>query len=351
MIKTIKIDAALQVLAPATGGKMINILSCVMMNAENGRIRLTSTNTELQISTHIDAEVSTPVNACVDYQKLTQFAKSASGQEINIKLDKDKLALKARSRSSLNALPISDFPEMFAETDGAVSVSMDAAELSDAIDSIAFACASGHVTPALNGMLFRVTDGVLTISASDAMRLATTSIPVQSSESIDAIIPKQSAMAIAKTFRSGEITILLRKNNLSITNGDTCLIAKNIEARYPDFSKVLAIQTIPGSVDQSQLIESIGAVMLSAPKSGAMGFSFDNDTLVLNSKNEQGEESVIDASIHYDGNPLFLCANYAFVVDAAKKLNGKIDLGLGDRFLIMQDDSKKALYVVMTMRT
>lgn len=349
MIKVTGLDKALQIVAPAIGGKVMPILQCAKIDADGDFIKITGNNTEVQISTKIQADIKGDYSFCIDHSKFFLFAKNSGGSEIQITEKDAKATLKAKSRSTLNTLNSEDFPAISVILDDSATVSLSANELAAAIDSVAFSAAANDVRFYLTGILFSIKDGLLTLSASDGVRLAKTSISVKSTGDIYAIIPRSAALSIAKTFISGDIDIQIGRNTLRIDDGTTEMIVKNIDAKYPDFSKVFVMDRQDMVVDKVDLMSAIDSCMISAGSSGALTMSINNNDASLSARNEIGEESNSSMSCDFSGK-FEISFKASYLTDVIKKLNGKINIGLHQSSLLISSINTNAKYVVMPIR-
>ena len=350
MIKTSNLSPVLSILGIAAGKTPVPILKCIKVEADNNKMHMTASNLEMQIEYFLDCEVVKPMSFCADADKLTQFAKVAGKNEIEIKFDKEKLSLKSKSRSNINFMPVENFPAMSVSTEGSVSVTIDAETFSNAINYTSISVAVNHTLIALNGFYIAIKDGFATITTSDSKRLSQSKIPVNCDGEIECVIPKQSALTIAKLFQSGDITIVLNRNSLSIENDNIKLVSKNIDAKYPIFNKIFSIPTVPAQIESGDFINGIesGGINSNSKHMG-VHLNFAKDSLKIESFNENGEESLSEVECKFSGD---IVAGFCktLLIDAAKKIDGVIDLGICAQFITMQNDNKNNLQLVMSMR-
>jgi DNA polymerase-3 subunit beta len=350
MIKISNLSPVLSILGIAAGKTPMPILKCIKVEADNNKMNMTASNLEMQIEYFLDCEVIKPMSFCADADKLAQFAKVAGKNEIEIKFDKEKLSLKSKSRSNINFMPVENFPAMLVSTEGSVSVTIDAETFSNAINYTSISVAVNHTSIALNGFYIAIKDGFATITTSDSKRLSQSKIPVNYDGEIECVIPKQSALTIAKLFQSGDIEIVLNRNSLSIESDNIKLISKNIDAKYPIFNKIFYIPTVPAQIESSDFINCIEAGGINSDsRYMAVVLNFSKNEIGIESFNENGEQSSSEVECQFSGDiSVGFCKT--LLIDAAKKIEGAIELDICSQFITMKNDNKNNLQLVMSMR-
>ena len=89
----------------------IPILANVLLQADDGKLTVTATDLDIQISSTAPAEGT--LSATVDAKRLSDIARRLSGDVVTLDQKDDKLVVKSgRSRFTLPTLPIEDFPHL-----------------------------------------------------------------------------------------------------------------------------------------------------------------------------------------------------------------------------------------------
>jgi len=351
MIKTDQLGKALPIIQPAVSGKSMPILGMIKIDANQDRIKLTSCNTDMQIETECDGSSTDSESFCIDADKIGRFAKSANGAMIDIKIKDGKAEMKAKSRSKLDIMPAENFHLMDLNVKGAVKVVISALSLSSAIDSVVYAAADNDPSrPYLNGVLFRVSNGVLSLISSDGCRMSRFSIDADGDD-IDCIIPKKTAMTISKTFKTGDIEILMRRSAVSVFDGATRITGRCIDARFPDFSRVTDCQTESIDVDISDLISAVECSMLTSLSSGRIDLVAENNVINISASNETGESSVSSSQCVFNGS-VSISVNGRYVMEAAKKLSGsiKMNVSAGKAQFITLIGADGSFHLIMSLK-
>lgn len=360
-VKSNDLNNALNMVAPVAlgSGKVMPILGCVKITTDSDKKRLSivASNMEMQIETSCHAEFPyhDSNGGCIDADKLSKFTK-ASGNDVvlDITIGSDnKAVLKGKSRSTVNVLNVSDFPEMRVDLDKSIIVKLASSDLALAFDNVNHCVAQNDVRLFLNGISFKLVNGELTVVGSDGFRLSTITLPVNVSNdlSIDCIIPLKTAQTIAKTFKAGNIELRLNRSSLSVTDGETTIIGKNIDAKFPDFGRVLnVVRTNNLVVNRADLISGIESVLLTATdqvKRVSMKFTDNNINLVC--RNSQGEQSETDILCEYDGESFEFGINADYLLASAKKIENIINVHWIDTtsFILTGSDESGPVHLLM----
>jgi DNA polymerase-3 subunit beta len=357
-VKSSELNAALSLVAPvsAGAGKIMTILGCTKLDVIDNKLNIVASNLEMQISTSCNVEGDI-LSGCIDADKISKFTK-ASGNDVIVDItigSDNKAVLKGKSRSTVNVLPANDFPEMKVDFNKSITVKMSASDLAFAFDNVSHCVAINDVRYYLNGINFKLSNGELTIVGSDGFRLSTVTIPVNCSESIECIIPLKTAQTIAKVFKNGDIDLVLSKNSLSVTDGETTIIGKNIDAKYPDFSRQFNIER-PNHiiVNRADFVSGIESVLLTATDLvKKITITFSKDNIHFESSNSQGEKSEADISCDFSGKEFVFGANSDYVLASAKKIDGNIHIHFADdcsNFIMTEDSEAGATHLLMPIR-
>ncbi len=363
MIKTQNLSSTLNVLYPAVqGNKIMPILSCIKMESiEKKNIKLTSSNLEMQISVSVDAKIDDNVNLCINYDKLNQFSRSNKDVDIEI-LDagKDKIKLKSNSTSTINTFPPNAYPDMVIDNENSINLELDTNEFQNALNSISYSAGINDIRPFLHGVNFELKNQILKLTCSDGHRLATTSIYVDCDYDLEisCVIPIKTAQTLAKTFsnKEGKLLLSINKNSFSANNETTNITGKNIDAVFPNFSKLFELERLNHAiVDNKLLINGIESVLITAREiSTAIVLTFESDNIHVVAENQNGEISIADIKCIYTGNKIEFGLSANYLIESAKKINGDISINLDDDTknitLIENGIEHSAMHLIMQLK-
>jgi DNA polymerase-3 subunit beta len=299
------------------------ILSGVLLRAEGSTVTLSSFDYEVSAQTSITADVSEDGAVLVSGRLLADIASRLPNAAVEFTTSDGKIAVKCGSaRFTLSSMPVEEYPSL-PVVDG-VESTIAGDVFSDAIAQVAVAASRDDVTPVITGVQLDITDGRLSLVATDRYRVAVREIGATSSSatgSLTALIPARTLSEIGKIFTHAAImTITI------VSGGDRELIAFSadqktvtsllIKGNFPPVKRLF-----PDTVENyavigtAELIESTRRVQLVLERDAALRYSFSEDGLTLEaigSENAQASET-IDA--HLTGGETTVSLKPQFLID------------------------------------
>jgi DNA polymerase-3 subunit beta len=299
------------------------ILSGVLLRAEGSIVTLSSFDYEVSAQTSITADVSEDGAVLVSGRLLADIASRLPNSVVEFTTSDGKIAVKCGSaRFTLSSMPVEEYPSL-PVVDG-VESTIPGDIFSDAIAQVAVAASRDDVTPVITGVQLDITDGQLSLVATDRYRVAVREIGATSSSatgSLTALIPARTLSEIGKIFTHAAImTITI------VSGGDRELIAFSadqktvtsllIKGNFPPVKRLFP-ETVENYavISTAELIESTRRVQLVLERDAALRYSFSEDGLTLEaigSENAQASET-IDA--HLTGGETTVSLKPQFLID------------------------------------
>jgi DNA polymerase III subunit beta len=344
----------------------IPILSNVLIEAsENGAIKLTATDLDLQVVETFAAEVETAGSTTVSAHTLFEIArKLPEGSQVQLHAADGRMAVNAgRARFSLSTLPRDDFP-MIAEGELPTSFELPASSLIQIIDKTRFAISTEETRYYLNGIFLHVAEEgepVIKAAATDGHRLARVTLPRPAgAEGMpDVIIPRKCVAEVRKLLdESGDnaIQIDLSASKIRFTFDSVILTSKLIDGTFPDYSRV-----IPTGNDKllrinpkafSQGVDRVATI--ATEKTRAVKMALEKDKITLSVTSPENGTAAEEVSGEYSSDSFEIGFNARYLMDILSEIEGDVvELHLADGSaptLIRENDKSSALYVLMPMR-
>ncbi|NJM51792.1 MAG: DNA polymerase III subunit beta [Sphingomonadales bacterium] len=344
----------------------IPILSNVLIEAsENGQIKLTATDLDLQIVETFAADVETAGASTVPAHTLFDIVrKLPDGSQVQLHAADSRMAVNAgRARFSLSTLPRDDFP-IIAEGELPTTFELPAASLIQIIDKTRFAISTEETRYYLNGIFLHVAEDdvpVLKAAATDGHRLARVTMPRPDGADgmPDVIIPRKCIGEIRKLLdESGDakIQVDLSPSKIRFTFDNAILTSKLIDGTFPDYSRV-----IPTGNDKllkidpkafSQGVDRVATI--ATEKTRAVKMALDNDKITLSVTSPENGTATEEVPGDYKSDSFEIGFNARYLMEILGELEGDmVELHLADGSaptLIRENDKSAALYVLMPMR-
>lgn len=242
---------ALRPLIPVINySSVLPILECVHIKIESGpdaKMTLTVTDLEAVWYTTLYVEARQSFDFCVDARLLYKFCYNLPEQPIVLEYTENANLLTIKADGDMVVHMVAESPLNFPKL--------------PAIDNIRYSWKCGHsvfvqplgmaikflsnddLRPAMTGVYLHEDNGKLMMVATDAHRLYWTAIadkcPLLMKE-CKIILPGKHSRLIVKNFKKGEdVVINATEDHFQLKSDSICCIIRKIDARYPDYSKVV----------------------------------------------------------------------------------------------------------------
>ncbi len=302
------------------------ILSNILFEALEGKLKISATDLEVSITATFDCNVSKKGVAVLPARILFDIIKELPESEVSFEGTATRMEIKVPNGSYKIACASSDdFPKL-PTVNLKKQIKMDGADLVQMIKRTTFACSFDETRPALNGVLWSTQGDMMNMVATDGHRLAKVSVENKKLKGVsdDIIIPPKVLNIIPKFISeaNGEIGIIFGENNIIFNLDDVILTSRLIEGPYPNYEQV-----IPSDSNKKMVISKTelgGAVrrvsILSNSLTHQVKFALKNNTLSISTTNaDVGGEGVEAISCEYTGDAIELGYNANYVIDILGK--------------------------------
>ena len=347
----------------------IPVLTNVLLEAKQGRLHLSGTDMDMTISDkikikNIEEEGTTCVPAHILYNVIKELS---DDKPVNLSYDKNNKKLYVtsfKSKFTFSCLSKDDFPVLTTEN-YKISFLLKSSILKEMIDKTYFAISNEETRYYLNGIFLHTiklnNKFFLRSIATDGHRLAQceTISPAAANNIFSTIIPKKLIFELRKLIDEveDEIKIDLSERKIKFSFGETVLISKLIDGKFPDYEKVIPKDTKNSfSIDRKIFLESINRIAtISSEKSKAIKLNLNRNKLTISANNlEEGGSGIEEIEISYNGPTLDIGFNAGYLKEIIHQFNGKeVTILFSDSTAptIIKDIAKtETLYVLMPMR-
>lgn len=238
-----QLQAASRVIASKNS---LQILEDVLFSLEGNNLTLTASDGETTIRTTIevtDAEGQGKV--AFGAKLMLETLKGFSEVPLTFQIDDQNFALNIASpfgSYSFVGQNGNEYPEMRVEEGDMNVFSMSAEMLLDAINKTIFCTGDDELRPVMNGVFFDLKEENITLVATDAHRLARYTNPsVHAAQPVSFILPKKPALLLRTVLakETEEVQVTFGQKNARFEFGQTLIICRQIEGRYPNYNAVI----------------------------------------------------------------------------------------------------------------
>ncbi len=285
------------------------VLSHVLLQTEEGKVKLAATDLETGVVTWVGAKIKDEGAITVPARLLSELLTNLPPGKIEVETEKQILTLQApQATSRLNGLAAEEFPPL-PQADGKAMFSLDPESFPAAVSQVVFASASDESRPILTGVLIKGSGKELSLVGVDGFRLAEKKIELEEdlAEDFSMVIPSRTLAEVGRLAghqkEPVKVVLLSEENQVLFELEGSRVSSRLLEGQFPDYKKIIP----PSFSTQAKLDteEFLKAVRLAAV------FARDSASIV---KLHLGEEG-----------PLTLSANTAEVGENKTKVEAKIE--------------------------
>jgi len=364
-LKQIPRDALLKPLQAVSGiverRHTLPILANVLLEQRNGKLHVTATDLEMQITAIADLEGKDGQATTVGARKLQDLLRALPDDaQINLDATGSKMTVRAgRSRFNLQTLAATDYPRISVGQEQLQSLTLAQRDFRSLLKLAEFAMAQQDIRYYLNGMLLVVDNGSLQAVATDGHRLSWASLAIAGDFTrAEVILPRKTVLELAKLLEDSDtpVTIDILANQARFRFANVELVSKVVDGKFPDYNRV--IPTGHGKrieLDRVTLLSALQrAAILSNEKFRGVRLVLADGQLRIICTNSEQEEAEEELPVEYAGETLDIGFNITYLLDVLSNIGtDTVHIAFGDSnssalvTLPGRDDYK---YVVMPMR-
>jgi len=311
-----------------------------MIKAEEGNIKLITTNLEIGVVNMIRGKVNIDGAFTVDSKTISDYVALLPNAKINIEHKDNNLIIESgRYKTKIVGQSAEDFP-LIPEVDKTNYYSVKINDFKQALAQTTFAVSTNESRMELSGVLFCFNDNTLTLAATDSYRLAEKTTDIKTSSNGGGnkkiIIPARTLQELIRILsgeqggegeNNEEIKFYLSENQILFTTGSTELVSRLIEGQYPDYKQI--IPTNPKTtviINRQELVRAVKASALFS-KAGINDINLDfpqgKDKAVVSSASGQTGENIAELDASVSGEDNGVVVNYRYLLDGLNNINGE----------------------------
>jgi DNA polymerase-3 subunit beta len=308
------------------------VLANILLTTDGGRLKLSATNLEIGITCWVDAEVMAPGALTVPARLLTELVQTLPPENIELSL-KDGHALAVQSRrtaATLKGLDATEFPLIPTAEGGEAPITLEAGQLKEMINQVAFAAATDDARPVFTGVLVQVGQDTISLVAADAFRLAVRSAPlaVPAPPQGDILIPARTMTELARILPAeGQVQMVVTPNRAQVlfhTEGLE-LVSRLIDGQFPNYRQILPRSYSTRAVVNTAELRAVARaaalfardssniVRLSVHKGTGSDLEPGSLTLQATAEDLGDQTGVVSAAV--DGQDLNMIFNIRYITD------------------------------------
>ncbi|MCX5706617.1 MAG: DNA polymerase III subunit beta [Candidatus Omnitrophica bacterium] len=333
------------------------ILSNILIEAQEGSLRLTATDLDIGISCVIPVDTQEIGAITIPAKRFSDIIKELPAASVNITTKKNnQVNIETEiCQFKIMGLAREEFPKLPEFKDKEV-IKIKQGVFKGMLNLTSFAISMDESRYILNGILFKIHKGNLLLVATDGKRLAVAeqNINYVSDKEISMIVPIKTIHELNRNLKEeGELSVILGANQVLFDLGNVVMISRLIEGEFPDYKQVIpVVSENKMRVEREQLLLAVKrAALLSTPDYQAVKLELFKNKLVVSKSTPDVGESREELEVVYQGKELAIGFNPGYLIDVLKNLqddNVELELTDGEKPGVIRISGY--VYIVLPMR-
>ncbi|MEP0772735.1 MAG: DNA polymerase III subunit beta [Acidobacteriota bacterium] len=313
------------------------ILADVLLSAQGDRLTLAATDLDITLISSCPAAVRREGRATIRGKMFYDLVRALPSDSLDLSVTNERVELRSGSyESKLTSLRPEDFPTL-PEIPQGQGFAIPQQLLHRLIDLTFFAVSPEEGQFQFNAALLNVTDREIDMVATDGHRLAFArdTHPGGTPPFNRQLLPRKVLAQLRRIPENDAEPLYLAQgeNHLAFRFGERVLLSRMLEARFPQYERVLVRDNPHRAVAQRlDLLAALRRVgLLTSERTRGVHLAFQRDTISLTSVGFDLGQASEKLACQYSGPPLTIQVNAQFVIDfLAAVTTDQIQLQLRD---------------------
>ena len=325
--KEVLVEAIQTVQGVITTKISLPILSNILIETQNNKIKLTATDLDIGITCVIPVQIKEEGAITIPARKFGEIIKELPNEEIEITTKKNNLMIITTSTCQFRLMGLSaeEFPKL-PEFKDRLTIKLDQEILKEMLNLTSFAVSFDETRYILNGILFEIKKGSLVLVATDAKRLAIVqkSLPqITTMENIRIIVPYKTIQELNRNLKEEkELSLVLGNNQVLFDLGEIIIISRLLEGEFPDYQQVIPPESENKiRIKREEFLLAVRrAALMTTPDYQAVKMEVFKNKLVVSKSTPNLGESREELKIDYSGKDMVIGFNPNYLIDVLKNL-------------------------------
>ena len=310
--------AALSVVSRAVSSRgSVQVLSGVLVQAQDGLVQVAATDMELSLRTTFPARVDGEGSFVVPGKLLVDLVRLLPDPEVTLEYRAEDGAAKITSgsySSRVNVYAAEDFPRL-----PSVDVplhAVDAPALLATIDRVSRAASRDESRPVLTGVLVRFEGNKLVMAATDSYRLSVKETDLETAgPELEAIIPARALQELSRLSSAAEtISLGVNENHVIFGAGDAWLTTRRIDGQFPNVKQLLPETfEVELALPRTELLDVVRRAGVMAQRNTPLRLRFADGALTISAQSQDVGETSESIPVGYTGEALEIGFNAEFL--------------------------------------
>lgn len=334
------------------------ILSGLLINAENNRVVMSSTDLEMSVRAEMEAAVTESGSTVVSGRLIGDMVKSLPPGSVTVETGDKYLTVKTQvGEYRIREMMPEDFPQI-PTWEGESVLKAPGSEFVTAVQQTARASSSDDKRPVLTGTLIEKGEGGSSIKmvSTDSYRLSWKTLEVSGSSTgwEDCIIPTKTLNEVARLAGSVEddIEIKMQDKQVMFRLGDMAVSSRLIEGQFPNYRQLVPKgEKTALKVDKGELAGVVKRALIFGHN---MRLGVYGDHLTVSTETPEVGTSREEVPADIQGEEMEIGFNGLYLMDGISSIETEsVEMRLDDPqkpALMKNDGSDRYSYILMPVR-
>jgi DNA polymerase-3 subunit beta len=300
---------------------VLPIMEDFLFEIKDNTLKISSTNLETTINTHIDVNADEDGTIAIPAKMLLETIKALPEQPVTISVDDNNTVtiLSAFGKYSLSGDNPDDFPAPPVEED-VEKLTLNSTKIVKGISNTIFAASNDELRQAMTGVLIQVDFTKVNFVATDAHKLVKYTVGNINSDITKSLIVPKKGLNLVKSalLDETEVQISFNKSFIFFNFDRTKIICRLIDAKYPEYNAVIPVDNqLTATINRKDLQNSLRRISIYANKStNQVILNLTESSLTLSAQDlDFSNEATEQLNCTFDGEPMTIGYNGKFLAE------------------------------------
>ena len=301
---------------------VLPILEDYLFDLKGNMLTITASNLETTIITSVEVNGEEDGQIAITAKILLDTLKALPEQPVTFHVDDNVKAVtitSAYGKYKLAGDSPEDFPDLPALED-TQTIQLGGDLVKSALDKTLFATSNDELRMAMQGVYVQIEESSIIFVATDAHKLVKYTFKTEDhTDPTTFIIPKKGLVLLKNALKSDDpVEISYNKNNCFFVLGDTQVIIRLIDAKYPDYNAVIPYDNANKlTLDRVDFLNSLRRIAIYANKStNQVVLNITDASLTISAQDlDFSNEATEQLSCEYTGDPMNIGFNAKFLIE------------------------------------
>lgn len=335
------------------------VLNNILLDAQKGQIKISSTNLEIGINIWISGKIEKPGSVTIPVKLFSNFINNLPNKIINIENQNNIIKIKCENfKANIKGLNSKDFP-IIPQIKEDVFEEILSEDLKNGLSQVINCVAISESRPEISGVFINFTKLDIKLVATDSFRLAEKIIkPRGKTKEKQIILPLKTSQEIIRILgetQQKNVKIKLGASQILFDLDEIQLISRLIEGQYPDYKQI-----IPQSfnteiiINKQELQNSVKIASLFTGKVNDVKIAASPKKIEVSALESEVGENRSQLNAEIKGEQVESLFNYRYFLDGLNNIQSeKVFLGFNgpaNPVLLRAPNNFNYFYIIMPIK-